>query len=79
MRRFSIVLSSMLVALALSANGAIAKNGGGAKAGKVKFKEFSITKNSDKGSAIFLQSAGKAGGGAKSGNKAGSTIERRAK
>ena len=61
MARISIlyVVSSMLAALALSANGAIAKDGGnhggGSDAGKTKFNELAIKKTTDKASPIFMQ------------------------
>lgn len=63
MTRISIlyVVSSMLAALALSANGAIAKDGGnhggGSDAGKTKFNELAIKKTTDKASPVFFQKA----------------------
>jgi hypothetical protein len=61
MARISIlyVVSSMLAALALSANGAIAKgggsHGGGSDAGKTKSNELAIKKTTDKASPVFIQ------------------------
>jgi type VI protein secretion system component Hcp len=65
MTRISIlyVVSSMLAALALSANGAIAKgggnHGGGSDAGKTKVNEISIKKTSDKASPGSFRNNGK--------------------